>query len=405
MNVWIFNPFDDILGEGKPQRFWTLASEFSRQGHDVVWWSSSFSHRTKQAREMPDAVDEFEFSLRLVESPPYFRNISFARIRNHRSWGKQLIQDALRLVTAGEIGAPDLIVASMPPMEGACAALELRREFGCKVIVDIMDAWPQTLQQAIPLPSVIGNVLLCPYWHMLRRILAESDGCTAQSYAFAEFARKYGWRGPVEVCYLGARRNEQLLPVSRKPLRGSLKLVYIGAMGRSYDLETLLHAVKFARSQKDPINVELHIAGEGEKLAWMRQFAEDWGNGVVHFHGYLQEEALHELLGSCHVGLIPMYPESGVAVPYKACDYLSYGLPIISSLSGELEQLLNQFECGAHYIAGDVESFYGAIQHYRAMGQATYSTQQERASDLFERSFNRQHTYPAFARNLIESVS
>jgi hypothetical protein len=40
MQVWIFNPFDDIPNEGKPQRFCTLADTLLAQGHSVVWWGS-----------------------------------------------------------------------------------------------------------------------------------------------------------------------------------------------------------------------------------------------------------------------------------------------------------------------------------------------------------------------------
>src|SRR5690606_25873676 len=81
--IWIFNPFDDVPGEGKPQRYWRVAEELARRGHEVVWWSSDFSHRRKDRRKAPDGA-EIPFAIRLVATPPYQRNISLARIRNHR---------------------------------------------------------------------------------------------------------------------------------------------------------------------------------------------------------------------------------------------------------------------------------------------------------------------------------
>ena len=52
MRVWIFNPFDDVPGEGKPQRYWTLAEELAAAGNQVVWWSSDWSHRRKAWRRL-----------------------------------------------------------------------------------------------------------------------------------------------------------------------------------------------------------------------------------------------------------------------------------------------------------------------------------------------------------------
>lgn len=198
MVVWIYNPFDDLPGEGRALRFWTLAHEMGCLGHDVVWWSSTFSHRRKVCREEPVDVTQLNFSIRLVACPPYGRNISLGRVRNHSVWGKQLIRDGIEAIETGELKAPDLILASMPPMEGPIAALEIKHRYGCRVVTDIMDAWPRTLLQAVPfgrLGRTLGGLTLYPYWRMLRKSLFGSDALSAQSKQFADFAREHGWSG------------------------------------------------------------------------------------------------------------------------------------------------------------------------------------------------------------------
>ena len=45
MTVWIQNPFDNLPQEGfRKQRYWLMAEAFVRAGHDVVYWTSDFSH-------------------------------------------------------------------------------------------------------------------------------------------------------------------------------------------------------------------------------------------------------------------------------------------------------------------------------------------------------------------------
>jgi len=466
MQVWIFNPFDDIPTEGKPQRFWTLADALAAQGHSVVWWSSNFSHRRK-ARRSEDSVQttagegsassgssvgglpsragvNFEaplgghsdesapslstprssksvegnhsmtqalnFRLCLIATPPYNKNISFARVRNHRAYGKNLYRDACAMVDSGELPKPDVILATLPPMEGPIAALRLRKRYGCRVVTDMMDAWPETLLQALD-PSgqrtevrgqraggwlkSVGRLLLSPYYRMLGRACRESDAVSAQSETFADFARQHGAKGEVHVCYLGADTPSRPLTSDSRSLR-KLRLLYLGSMGRSYDLETLLTAT--ANLLRKGHTFELHIAGEGEKLKALEGIAADAPEGAINFHGFLEETEFSELLQSSDVGVVPMMPESGVAVPYKVGDYLSAGLAVVSSLPGELDELLEEFQCGRFYEAKSVSSMEAALEHYLEQSPENLHQAKKSARALFERHFNRSKTYPKFAK-------
>jgi glycosyltransferase involved in cell wall biosynthesis len=62
------------------------------------------------------------------------------------------------------------------------------------------------------------------------------------------------------------------------------------------------------------------------------------------------------------VGLAPYVEGAGQSLPNKPFEYMAAGLPIISSLPGELEALLRQEGIGLQYKAGDVESLVGAIK-------------------------------------------
>jgi len=469
MLIWIFNPFDDIPNEGKSQRYWALADALTSQGHSVVWWSSSWSHRRKAKRQMPvhdpepprpldtpppntgeresgkvgkwegekvetsefddEGLDTFRssnlstkalgFTLRLVPTPEYRKNISFARVWNHRCFGKQLYRDACEAIDSGDLLKPDVIVASLPPMEGPVTALRLKRRYGCKVITDIMDAWPETLLQALAKPrqvsgeeievrgsrlSRLGRLALWPYYRMLRRACCKSDAISAQSQTFANFARKHGAKGEVHVCYLGADAPTfPPLDMFSFPPKRCLRLLYLGAMGRSYDLDTLLRACVRLLTRGFPI--ELHIAGEGEQLEELKRIAENAPEGCIHFHGFLQEQALSALLKTCDIGVVPMFAESGVAVPYKVGDYLAAGLVVVNSLPGELDALLRSHRCGRFYEAKSVDSLISALSEYVNLSPQELASEKANACGLFEKSFNREKTYPDFAKWIVKVSS
>lgn len=89
-----------------------------------------------------------------------------------------------------------------------------------------------------------------------------------------------------------------------------------------------------------------------------------------------------------------MSPESLVSVPYKAGDYLSAGLAVVTSLPGELAQLLEKFGCGVSYKFGDVDSLAGSIARLHSEYDDRVT---ENARKLFHAHFNQKSIYPAFA--------
>lgn len=476
MQIWIINPFDDLPCEGKAQRFWSLATMLADQGHDVVWWSSDWSHRLKVRREAPErktdqrswcgkvgntskagvkrcekpaglvydseAVEEqplsdqsvtINFELRLVATPPYRKNISLARIWNHRMFGRKLYRDACAAIDSGALAKPDVILASLPPMEGPIAALRLRARYGCRVITDVMDAWPETLLQALSLGGravsgwrlantvlrQVGSVALWPYARMLRRACRESDAVSAQSETFAAFAKEHGVKGAVHVCYLGgeasadstnvepsshpgltteATETEALsaetteLPPDHPStfLQRSLRLLYLGAMGRSYDLDTILDAVELLN--QGGLSVECVFVGDGEKRVQL-EAREVAG---ARFTGFLQGEALARELRAADLGVVPFFSQSGVAIPYKAGDYLAYGLPLLSTIQGELAGLVQRFHCGKTYPVLNSQVLAAAIREYaddvNLLNQAKLG-----ARECFTSKFDRKKIYPAFA--------
>ena len=130
---------------------------------------------------------------------------------------------------------------------------------------------------------------------------------------------------------------------------GLSKLVYIGNVGKSYDLATVVAAVAGMEG------VELHLATAGGALG-DRPLPE-----CCHNHGYLGAEELEKLLATCDIGLVPMWPASCVGIPYKLGDYAKAALKIVESLGGETGDLVAKFGVGTHYVAGDVESCRAAI--------------------------------------------
>ena len=347
MNVWIVNPFDNLPVEGyRPQRYWLMSEAFVRAGHAVTFWTQDWSHAKKERRAILNTQPS-TFNLAFVPVPGYGRNICLKRIWSHwwfaRNWARLAVTEAQRT-------APDLIVVSSPPL---FIGREVRRfcvRNGAKYIVDIMDAWPETFER------------VAPRWTLgwMRRLVCgnyrDAAGITAVAKRYLDLAKSYGATCPMHLCYHGivlspSGPNRQVVKSMDCQV---VNLIYIGNMSLSYDLATAIEAVKGDEG------LSLDLAGAGPDEAALRYQAS--GCDRIRFHGYLDDETLRALLAEADVGLVPMFDDSCVGVPYKLADYVAAGLPVASSLRGETEGLLARQDAGVTYPAGDPAALREAVR-------------------------------------------
>ena len=362
MNVWIQNPFDNLPLEGyRKQRFWLMAEAFVRAGHRVVLWTSDFNHMTKAKRlcsnGQTDGID-----LRLIPTRPYRRNVGLERLGSHRAYAREWERLAMGLASdvSCPLSHPDLIVASTPTVSGAETAIRLGRTFGAKVVVDVMDAWPETFERLAPKGfEWAAHLVLSGLRRRAQRVYRAADFVTG----VCERYRSLTGRSDYHLAYHGIELPPRSVP--QAPLSNSRRprLVYAGNLGRTYDLGTVIRSV-------GELGARLDVAGRGPCESEWRALVRDLGlESQVSFHGYLGERELGGLLRSCDIGVVPMPAESFVGVPYKFADYAAAGLAIVSSLGGESAELLGRFHCGAGYRPNDVTSFVAAVRRVQTEGR------------------------------------
>ena len=332
MTVWIVNPFDTLPQEGgRSMRYWLMARAFAREGHDVVYWTADFNHATKRPLSpetlAADGGDIDGVKLVAVHEPPYKKNISLRRLWAHWRWAKNwrkaravLFQTWAR--APGHAFYPDTF-ADPDAMQGEIVA-------NYKAAADLFKA----------------------RWG--------ADAVTTVADNYIETVRGYGYTGPVRRFYHG-------ISIGAAPARGTdaggtaaaspLRIAYVGNLGRTYDLETVIEAVGMVDG------ATLEIAGAGDMEESLRRFASaQAAAGRVTFRGYLGVEALARLLAGADVGVVPMPPESCVGIPYKLADYSAAGLAVASSLGGESGRLLARYGAGVAYRGGDPMSLAAALR-------------------------------------------
>jgi len=382
MNVWIVNPFDPLPGGPEHEgRYAALARLLASRGHAVTWWTSAFSHRFKRPVDQEAVLAACRpagLEVRFLAARPYKRNISLARLWNHRQLFREFAARARR-----EARRPDGVVASSPPPSLAREAVRVAHACGARAVVDVQDLWPEELRQLIPLPRFLGDVLVAPWQRTARQAYREADALIGVADRFVARAVELG--GPkaiAETIPLGVDLDafDRAAAAGRcdrfaKP-PGEVWLVYGGSLTHNYDCLTLLAA---AARLKNLVATRwrLFLAGRGELEAKAADFIRQRGLDHVTLTGFLTLEPYAYLLSQCDAAFNPVLPGMPLYLPGKVFHYMAAGTAILNGIEGECSRIIREAAIGLDYEAGNPDSCAAAAARLladpaacKAMGQA-----------------------------------
>jgi glycosyltransferase involved in cell wall biosynthesis len=352
MNVWIVNPYGTLPSEGwREYRSSMLSRALADCGHDVTWWLSDFEHRSKTFRThgfvkdplLPDRVNVY-----LVPSSAYKRNISAARIRYEHLFGRRFEECAVA------IAAPDVIVLTDPSLFYSSPVVRYANKVGAKLVVDVLDLWPEQFQLALPrFLRPFANLVFAPLYRRRQRLVNRANGIAAVSKDHLRSVNPPKDR-PHLVVYLGLdyqRFAEESLRdppvVVKRFVEGSdLTLVYAGTLGAAYDINTVLQATEAVAVAN--ARVKFIFAGDGPHKRALEDLAARYPKNIL-FLGAIPSSQLPAIYKLCHAGLCSYNAGSTVTMPVKLYDYLAGGLYVLYSIKGEAHELLSQNTCGIYY--------------------------------------------------------
>jgi glycosyltransferase involved in cell wall biosynthesis len=178
---------------------------------------------------------------------------------------------------------------------------------------------------------------------------------------------------------------------------------YFGNIGVQLDLAHVIEAARLLEARG--MRVRFVLCGAGERLEEYRNTAR--GLKSVVFPGWVNRAGIYSLMRRSCVGLDPL-PERMdflASINNKAIEYLSAGLPVVSSPErGVLYDLLKKTGSGVSYASHDAESLAGCIGKLAEDSEdfeAKLKPMREKAQGLFDREFRAEVVYPAMEAHLM----
>jgi len=409
MRIWIVTVGEPLPFPGAKDRLHrsgVLAGSLLDFGHEVVWWGSTFDHFTKTHHFSDDTILEptDRFRMVLFRGIGYRRNVSLGRLRDHRQVGRKFAAAIEK-----EARKPDVILSSFPTIELAVEAVRYGRKHGIPVLLDVRDLWPDIFANVAPKP--LRRLARMPLRPLFRQTEEAFEGCTGVvgiSPGYLEWGLRYAGRAKHEgdalfpLGYRKLRRSGADLDRAGESLKrlgvDPAKAVcwFIGTFGRTYDLAPLIETAR-AFQEQGRTDVQFVVSGTGEDQRAYKALGAGLRNIV--FTGWVDAAQIAYLMTVARIGIAAYAPGAPQGLPNKFFEYLSEGIPILSSLEGESADMLRQQRCGLSYRAGDGADLARRLGEMLADREELHAMAR-RGKQLFERELSADVIYPKLVGHL-----
>lgn len=356
MRIWLIT-----IGEPLPLRenvrllrTGIFANHLIESGHDVTWWTSTFDHVSKShvASGCKKIRLNDNFSLFLLRGCGYQNNVSFARLYDHYLLGKKFRENA------ENEEKPEVVLCSFPAIELSAEAVRYGKTHGVPVILDVRDLWPDIFLDFFPgYWKFVGRLFLYPLLRLTKTAFRGASTVTGVTKPFVEWGVGKSGRcrrtldqdfpmGYPEVHLEHDEIHKTNIFWEKYGIDGKrFLIVFFGYFGRQFDLRTILKAAKKLKL----FPVDFVLCGDGDSFEEFVQMGEQLPNVV--FPGWVGQAEIAALMRMGNVGIMPYWVKDDFlkSIPNKFIEYLSAGLPILTTLHGEVGSLLLREKCGYVY--------------------------------------------------------
>ncbi|MFC4077402.1 glycosyltransferase family 4 protein [Salinithrix halophila] len=390
MRIWIANHYAVPPNIGGITRHYELGREWAeKEGAEVTLWLSSFNHSRRRFID-----DESKRELETVKGLEMCWLWSFPHSVNDFRRVLNMVSFAVLFFLAGLFRRrPDVLFASSPHLLTPFAGWLLSRLKRCPFVLEVRDLWPDTLTKmgGLQNPAMVKAltwlesflyrrsdkiIVLTEYQ---RRFIA-AKGINPEKISLIPNGIVVGsWESDAD------KRQECRRRMGVAPYQ--FVALYAGAHGPANALEHVVRA-----GEHLPEGYAIVLIGDGPEKEKLKRIKEEKGLHHVHFLDPVTKGEVYDFIDAADCGIISLADNEIFrgARPNKLFDYLYVGKPIITTVDGEIRDIIEEARAGVFSGAENPRGIADAMKSLRGLTPEEKKAIQERGRCYIDRSGNRQ---------------
>lgn len=345
---------------GAPQRRWSaLVQRLTAQGHGVTVLCPSPHYPERVSTSSLRSSDNKPFTRELgrhgetIIRMPYLLHGYSALARTIDQAVTAGASVATALLTAvhhwGRDEKPfDVVISTVPGIPSLFAGTLTSSILGIPHVAEMRDAWPDVVtgdlrsqQDPIPLPKkLIKKAIYDVVTHWQLR----ADAAVTTTEWFGSVLRARGLRNVFCIPNGANFQDFAHIPALEANARaGSLKIQYVGTVGRSQGLDVLVRAVKILQEKRPDIQCETRVIGGGSEVPALRELNDELGTKVEFIDPVAREE-LAEIYAWADIEFVSLRKTKPFlwTVPSKIFELMATRRFIVGAVEGSAAALLKE---------------------------------------------------------------
>jgi glycosyltransferase involved in cell wall biosynthesis len=405
LRIWLANHYAVPPNIAGITRHYELAREWAQEEEaEVTLFLSKFVHprRTFITEAEKEGIEKVKgLKLNWLWSFPHKQN-DFRRIINMGSF-------AVVFFLAGLLKKkPDVLIASSPHLFTAFAGWMLAKLKGCPFVLEVRDLWPDSLIKMGGLNNKHVVKLLTWMELFLYRNADKIIVLTEHQRTF--IADKGIDPNKIDLIPNGIVVSSwQPNPEKRTAFRRKMGVtedqfvaIYTGAHGPANALE---YVVKAGRHLKP--DTAIVLIGDGPEKEKLQQIKQEEGLDNIHLLDPVPKSEIFDYTYAADCGIISLADNEVFrgARPNKLFDYTFIGLPIISTVDGEVREIVEKNQVGVFAGAENPQGLAEAIERVRAFSDQEREEIKRRGREYIDREGDRKKLAHRFYNILKELVN
>jgi glycosyltransferase involved in cell wall biosynthesis len=247
-----------------------------------------------------------------------------------------------------------ILVQQLSPVFSALPGIWIRKKYGIKLVLWVLDLWPDCLKAA---GNIKSKFMISWVDKIVKRIYNNSDQILISSRSFENSVRSKLIKN-IPVTYFPNWAEDIFLNgnITNKiniEFPFGFNIVFAGNIGEANDFESIVKAVKLTQEK----GINWIIIGDGRKLPWLKKEIENQKLENIFIKGYHPIDKMPEIFHAADALLVSLKENEvfSLTVPAKIQAYMASGKIILGMLNGEGAEIINQANCGFTVNAGNAE--------------------------------------------------